>query len=286
MLTLTQLYNLGVSQSVDIFDGLNLPFGSPLDRDTLINTIMVQCGLNIPMYADPFVMRSAVNIWSAKNQYTFKHIAKIYTAEYSPIENTDRYDSITVEHDRALNDNSSSTNVKKDNASLTNITNDNKSSTNLVDENLNTSSTTENDSTSEHTGTDTNTVEETTSAYNSSDYVPNTNTTSELEHGETITDNATTETNGNSNKSTSASENSNKSTSISETSNKSESVLETNTKEVNEDEKTTTTQHLHGNIGTTTNTLLQSEEYSLLKDYNPYTFIAGLFENELTLCVY
>ena len=114
MLTLTQLYNLGLSQSVDIFDGLNLPFGSPLDRDTLINTIMVQCGLNIQMYADPFVMRSAVNIWSAKNQYTFEHVAKIFTAEYSPIENTDRYDSITVEHDRALNENTSLSNSKNE----------------------------------------------------------------------------------------------------------------------------------------------------------------------------
>ena len=246
MLTLTQLYNLGLSQNVDIFDGLALPSGSPINRDILINTILVQCGINVPMYADPFVMRSAVNIWSAKNQYTFEHIAKILTAEYSPIENTDRYDSITVEHDRALVDNTSIDNTKN--------------------EKLNTNSKTENDSTTAHTGTDTNTVEETTSAFNSSDYVPNTNTVSELEHGETVTDNSTTDTTGNSNKDT--------------------TIKGTNEKEVTEDEKTTTTQHLHGNIGTTTNTQLQSEEYALLKDYNPYTFLSGLFENELTLCIY
>ena len=60
----------------------------------------------------------------------------------------------------------------------------------------------------------------------------------------------------------------------------------TNDKTIDEDETTTTTQHLHGNIGVTTNTQLQTEEYQLLADYNPYIFISGLFENELTLCIY
>lgn len=234
MLTLTQLYNLGKSQNVDIFDGLTLPNGSPMDRETLINTIMVQCGLNIPMYADPFVFKSAVNIWSAKNQYTFEHIAKIYLADYSPIENTDRYDSVTVERDRRMDDTTTSQNKTNEELSTKNNTT--------------------------HSGTDTNTIEETTSAMNANDYQPDTKTVSDMNHGEKI------DTNGSSDKTIKASG--------------------TNIKGVDEAEKTTTTQHLHGNIGTTTNTMLQSEEYALLKDYNPYTFISGLFENELTLCVY
>lgn len=230
MLTLAQLYNLGNSEGVDIFEYLALPEDSPLDKDLIINEIIIKCGQNFPMYADPYVMRSAVNIWSSKNQYTFIHLAKILTADYSPIENTDRYESITV--DRDLTDNTDISNSKSDNL----ITS----------------------GSSAHTGTDTNTSETTTSAYNSSEYVPDEKTTNSLLHGETITDN------GSSSRAT--------------------NVTGSNDKTV--DETTTTTQHTHGNIGVSTNTQLQVEEYGLLKDYNPYTFIAGLFENELTLCVY
>ena len=246
MLTLQQLYNLGTSESVNIFEYLNLPSDSPFDKDTIINTILMKCGLNIPMYADPFTMRSAIDIWSKKNQYTFEHIAKIYTAEYSPIENTDKYDSITVDRNRALDDN---TEVK-----------------NTREEDLDTSSNTTNNGTSAHTGTDTNTIEESTSAENVSDYQPDSKTVSEMEHGETITDNNTSNTTGKSDRKT--------------------DINGTTEKDVEEAEKTTTTQHTHGNIGVTTNTTLQVEEYKLMADYNPYSFIAGLFENELTLCVY
>ena len=246
MLTLTQLYNLGLSQNVDIFDCLVLPSGSPINRDIMINTILVHCGLNVPMYADPFVMRSAVNIWSAKNQYTFEHLAKIYTADYSPIENTDRYDEITVKHDRTLNDDTGSASVKK--------------------EDLDTSSFTNNSSTQSHKGTDTNVTEETTSAFNSSDYKPDTKTKSDTTYDSSIIDIGSTNTRGSSDKKT--------------------DVSSSITKAVDEAENTKTIQHLHGNIGVSTNTQLQTEEYQLLKDYNPYTFIAGLFENELTLCVY
>lgn len=246
MLTLQQLYNLGTSESINIFEYLNLPVDSPFDKDLIINTILMKCGLNIPMYADPFTMRSAIDIWSRKNQYTFEHIAKIYTAEYSPIENTDKYDSITVDRNRALADNTAIQNTKK--------------------EDLDTSSDTTTNGTTKHTGTDKNTIEETTSAENVSDYQPNDKSVSTMEHGETIADNNKSVTKGESDRKT--------------------DINGTTEKEVDEAEKTTTTQHTHGNIGITTNTTLQVEEYKLMTDYNPYTFIAGLFENELTLCVY
>lgn len=246
MLTLEQLYNLGSSNGIDIFEYLKVPLGSPLNRDIIINTILVNCGLNIPMYADPVTMRSAINIWSMKNQYTFEHIAKIYSAEYSPIENTDRYDSITVDHKRDLNDKTDIQNRKN--------------------EGLNTSSNTTNNGTSAHTGSDTNIVEETTSAENVFDYQPDNKSTSTLNHGEIVTDNNSSDTIGKSDKQT--------------------NISGLTNKDVDENEKTTTVQHLHGNIGTTTNTTLQSEEYALLKEYNPYNFISGLFENELTLCIY
>lgn len=238
MLTLAQLYNLGSNINVDIFDGITLPDDSPLDRELIINSIMEKCGLNIPMYADPIVMQSAIRLWSAKNQYTFIHVGKIYNAEYSPIENTDRYDSITVERSRDMTDDTTIDNDKTENARTTNH------------------------NTNAHTGTDTTTVEETTSAENVSDYQPKDETTSTTVFGSTISDNGGSSLN------------------------KSTSIDGTNNKVIDEDETTTTTQHLHGNIGVSTNTQLQTEEYALLEKYNPYDFIAGLFENSLTLFIY
>lgn len=238
MMTLTQLYSLGKNVDIDIFDGLTLPEDSPLDRDIIINTIMMNCGLNIPMYADPVVMRSAINIWSAKNQYTFIHVGKIYSAEYSPIENTDRYDSETIERNRDMTDN-------------TDIDNDKTENSRSTSHNTNT-----------HTGKDSTEVEDTTSADNASDYQPKDKTESETTFGSQISDQG------------------------GGTLDRHTVVDGSNNKTIDEDETTTRTQHLHGNIGTTTNTMLQSEEYDLLSKFNPYNFISGLFENELTLFIY
>ena len=218
MMTLAQLYDLGKNIDIDIFDGITLPENSPINRTLMINTIMENVGLNIPMYSDPRIMASAISLWSAKHQYTFEHVGKIILAEYSPIENTDKYESITVERD--LTDNTKISNGKKETLS--------------------------------NAGTDTTTVEDKTSAYNASDYQPDSKTTTGVTYGSSNTRNTTA--NG------------------------------SNDKKV--DEKATTTNHTHGNIGVTTNTTLQIEEYKLVKDYNPYNFLASVFENELTLFVY
>ena len=250
MLTLGQLIKLGRTEDIDIFDGLNLPEGSPLDRDTLINTIIEKCGLNIPMYADPFVMESAITLWSARNQYTFEHVGKILAASYSPIENKDYYEDATIERSRDMTDNTTGSSEKNEDLTTggTTTANENK--------------------TTAHTGTDTTTEEDTTSASNSSSYQPFNKTTTDIEHGETITEGGSVNT---------TSQGSSK---------KDISGNVTNDKTVDEDEKTTTTSHQHGNIGISTFFDIQRGEYDLISEYNPYSFLAGLFENELTLFVY
>lgn len=234
MLTLTQLSKLATVNNIDLFEGLTLPEGTPLNRDIIINTILMRCGLNYPNFADPSVMQSAITVWSAKNQYTFEHIAKIYTASYSPIENYDRIEELETDRNRELSDDTASTGTKGENA------NSNRTTT--------------------HSGTDTTTDENTVSAYDASTYQPETKTTSSLKHGEQVTDG------GNSYKSTTTGSNVDK--------------------DVSENEKTTQYNHIRGNIGVMTATAMESEEYEFVKKYNPYDFIAGLFENDLTLFVY
>lgn len=246
MLTLVQLYNLGLSEQIDLFSGLSLPSGSPFNRDLIINSIIEHCGLNFPLYADPNVMRSAITIWSAKNQYTFEHLAKILKANYSPIENKDYTEETTTTRDRAMSDNTVGSNTKSESAK------------NTFEEGTNTHNN------EVHTGTDI--TEDTTSAFNSSTYEPDNKST--LTHGENVSVGTVTDHNSITNGT------------------KDTNINLSNNKSVDEDETIKVTSHQHGNVGITSNVALQLEEYGLMKDYNPYTFIAGLFENELTLFVY
>lgn len=250
MMTLTQLYDLGKTYNIDIFDGISLPDGSPMDIGVLVNTIMTNCGLNIPLYTDPNVMRSAITIWSAKNQYTFEHIGKIYAAEYSPIENTDKYETVTTDHSRDLTDNTVGGSNKTE---TLNSSNDTK-----VTENK----------TSQHSGTDTTVDEQTTAAYNSGTYQPEDKSTSNYTHGEHIKDTGSG------------------STSATGKSTKDITNTLTSDKNVEELEKTTTTTRTHGNIGVMDNATMQTKETEFISNFNPYNFISGLFENELTLFIY
>ena len=234
MLTLTQLYDLATSENINLFEGLKLPNGSPLNRDIVINSILMRCGLNYPNFADPNVMKSAITIWSAKNQYTFEHIAKIYNADYSPIENYDRYEDMSTTRNRKMDDDTTNNTTKNEYVSSNRTT--------------------------AHSGTDTTTDTAETSAYDSNVYQPTDKTTSSLQHGESVTDG------GSSNKSTSGNSATNK--------------------DVLENESTKQNNHIRGNIGVMTADSMQVEEYTFLEKYNPYDFIAGLFENDLTLFVY
>ena len=246
MLTLTQLSNLAANENIDMWAGLQLPADSPIDRDVLINTIIEHCGLNIPVYSDPFVMSNAIALWSAKNQYTFEHVGKIYEASYSPIENYDRYEDMSTDHSRSLKDDTKSSGKKNELNTVASNTGENK--------------------TTEHSGKDSTVDETKTSAYDSSTYQPENYNTTDLTHGEKITENGSANSSGSSNKKTDSSSTVNKG--------------------VSETEKTTQKNHIRGNIGVTTAMAMEREEMDYIANYNPYTFLSGLFENELTLFVY
>lgn len=258
MITLTQLSKLAELENIDLFSGISLPANSPLDRDTVINSIMFRCGLNIPMYADPKVMQSAITLWSSKHQYTFVHIGKIYEASYSPIENYDRYEDMSTDRDRNMIDN-----TKSNSTGSKTIDNDNKVTNDITrTDNL----------TTQHSGKDSTVDENTTSAYDSSTYQPENKSTTDLTHGEKITNTGTVTNTGSVTTEGGSSEHT-KSTG-------------TNDKKVTESETTTQYNHIRGNIGVVTATATQTEEYNFLENYNPYDFISTIFENDLTLCIY
>lgn len=203
-----------------LFDGVVVP--SPLDADSVRSAIMLQCGLQTPLYSEPETMAEAIRHWFASRAWTFAHLVKILESEYSPIENTDRYDETTRTITRALD----------------------RTDTGSEDESRETESSIETDN------EDINTV----SAFNTDDW------------DNSSKRNTAGSTNGNEN-----------------------ITGERTTKNIaDEDENTLDkfTQHMHGNIGVTSNQDMINQELDLLQRFNVYEWIAKEFASDLILQIW
>ena len=230
-----------VDYDASVLDGVSLvPAG--IDVDTLKGEIMLQCGLLQPLYSEPATMKSAITQWFSARAWTFEHLLNIINAEYSPIENTDRYDQWTRNIDRALD--------------RTDNTTDAISETNTK----NLTNTRETDSQVDTSGTTTGQV----SAFNSSDW---SNSSKDSSTGQTVGDETVTERNTG-------------------TDTKTGNNTRRNVADEDEDTTETYTQHLHGNIGVTTNQEMIEQELALLAKFNIYTWIALNLRDSLFLEVY
>lgn len=74
----------------DPLSGIRVP--SPFKADLVRSAIVVRCGLLTPVYGEPDVLTAVISDWFQEKQWTLEHLAKIIKAEYSPIENYDRYE--------------------------------------------------------------------------------------------------------------------------------------------------------------------------------------------------
>ena len=139
-MNLQNLIDYGRNFDIDIFAGVNVP--EPLNNETMKSAIMIRCGLLTPVFGEPEVFKDAVSHWFLTHQWNFKHLIDIIKAEYSPIENFDRYEEWNEKHTGDITDNGAS----KDQHARSGK------------------------STDKHSGTDT--EENTVSAYNSNSYQP------------------------------------------------------------------------------------------------------------------
>ena len=239
-----------------MFDDITLP--DDLDRETVISNIVKRCGLLSPVYSEPVLMKEAIDLWFASNQWTLEHLINIIKAEYSPIENTDRYDeqtrTISKELDRDDTFNETQTLAKNSTDTLTrtgtdtlktdvettvDASNEVIDSVSPYDSNSwsNSSKRTEdNDSTSTTDGTERRTL----------------NTTEQRSLG-----GSDTQTHGG-----------------------------TNSRDESEDTTDHFTQHMHGNIGVTTNQEMISQELDLLQKFHIYDWIAMQIEADLFIMLY
>lgn len=98
----------------DIFTGIQVP--DPLSKEAVRAAIMVRCGLLTPVYTEPDVLRQMVADWFFNKQWNFEHLVKVIKAEYSPIENYDRYEEYTDVHDGTGKDTHGGNDTRKYNA--------------------------------------------------------------------------------------------------------------------------------------------------------------------------
>lgn len=71
----------------NLFQGLQLPEG--LDREAVINEILLQCAELEIVYSNIDIMKLAITTWSAANQYTWQKLYDTMVVEYNPIWNVD-----------------------------------------------------------------------------------------------------------------------------------------------------------------------------------------------------
>lgn len=86
---------LGLLQAdSNLFDNFHLPEG--VDKDTLTSNIIAECAELEVAYPRPEIFRHILDKWSFARVDAWSRVYKALTAEYSPIENTDRYEETTL----------------------------------------------------------------------------------------------------------------------------------------------------------------------------------------------
>ena len=77
----------------DLFGLLNLPPG--IDKNTLINNILLRGGEFEVIYSNPDFYKSAIGLWSNKHYRTFEKWINALNIDYNPLENYDRMEEWT-----------------------------------------------------------------------------------------------------------------------------------------------------------------------------------------------
>lgn len=266
-----------------LFDNLTLPDG--IDKDLLIDNIVMEAGEFELMYANLDFMKSAIGVWSAKNYRTFEKWIKALNVEYNPLENYDRMEEWEDNHTGKRNGETSTS--RSDNTTTSNRSN---ATTERSDKTTTTGSnnTTTSDS-STNSGSITNNQSNTTtnnvSAYDSTELVRE----SQSVDGGNSSSSSSGNTSSSSSSNTSSSSSGN--TAITSSDNTTSSSVDNTTSNgniVTSDSDTyrdTKTGRAHGNIGVTTSQQMLESELNIAK-WNVYKHITDLFMQEFCIMVY
>ena len=94
---LLTLYNYDNS----IFDGLSLPDG--IDKELLIDRIMIRGGEYESVYTSVPFLKSAISNWSATHRHLIDKWLEVYNKDFEPLENYDRIEEWTDDGNNIAN---------------------------------------------------------------------------------------------------------------------------------------------------------------------------------------
>lgn len=94
---LLTLYNYDNS----IFDGLSLPEG--IDKELLIDRIMIRGGEYESVYTSVPFLKSAISNWSATHRHLIDKWLEVYNKDFEPLENYDRIEEWTDDGNNVAN---------------------------------------------------------------------------------------------------------------------------------------------------------------------------------------
>lgn len=97
-MTMIACYKWMLKNNDDLFENLSLPSG--IDRDTVINNILMKGGEFEVLYSDPYFMKDMILIWSNKWNRTIDRWIKALAIDYNPLENYDRMEDWTDENNK------------------------------------------------------------------------------------------------------------------------------------------------------------------------------------------
>lgn len=244
----------------DMFDDCSVPAG--LDMQRVRGAIVMRCGLMTPLFSEPELQRDATQQFFFENQWNFNHIIKILQAEYSPIENVSEWRN---ESTKSAGSDTLTINKKgQERHSGTDSRIIDEEGANQIQESGNTIT--------QANGETTTTRE--ISAENAAIYQPDNQEVVDHGEGETVTHG----------KHTAGTDSTDRTDDFTHG-----HVVDTSGTDQHTSDKDSRTDYevyRHGNIGVTTNQQMINEELDLLQRFNPYRFIADLYEKELMLGIY
>ena len=258
-ITLIGFSNYLEAKNDDLFEFLSVPEG--IDKNLLINNILLRGGEFEVLYADPDFLKNMIGVWSSKWQHTMERWIKALSIDYNPLENYDRMEEWEDKGSKLssqLSENSQT--GSKNNSSITSGIDTQNRSENAVAQDI---------SNSTGSGNTTNTR----SAYDASTYQPHdkTETSSRGDNTSNGITAANSITSNNSAASNTNIENDNTSGNVKSNSFDKSNGLHTG--------------RMHGNIGVTTSQQMLEAELDISK-WNIYEEITDLFLNEFCIYLY
>lgn len=270
-ITMLGLQNALTWKNQSLFDNLNLPSG--IDKDSVVDNILLEGGDFEVLYADPYFMRAAISTWSSKHYRTFEKWITALNIEYNPLENYDRQENWTdtLDSDTTNNNTTGATDVTANTTGATDART--TSGTNQLNGTVTV------DTTTSGTESSNGSTENTVSAFDSNSYQPSDKSDTDLS--------TTTSTDSDSSTTTAQTTTDNYTDNF--THQGSDDTTFTHTGTNNDvgtrDDTTVHTGRVHGNVGVTTSQQMLQSELDIAR-FNIVQQITDLFLTEFCIMIY